>query len=244
MKFGIVSDLHLEHRSPEGRNELLRKINASDAVVVLNAGDLHPNKEERARFYGETLRPTYFVMGNHDYYRSSLTRDMGSTEINGIKLAWATLWTNFRMDTESMDEAGKNADAAYRFITDFRLISKLRPEDMIAEHDAARYFLANSGADVIMTHFPPFKEATHPRFAQARDKSTRRLNRYFVNDMADWYKTLKKKPQLWVAGHTHDQFDFVHEETRVVVHPLGYPHEHTVDEYELKVVDIETRDEE
>lgn len=42
----------------------------------------------------------------------------------------------------------------------------------------------------------------------------------------DGRKDVKRiKPKIWVFGHTHDTYDFMYDETRLICNPLGYPGE-------------------
>jgi hypothetical protein len=45
--------------------------------------------------------------------------------------------------------------------------------------------------------------------------------------------------KLWTHGHTHEDFDYMVEQTRVVCNPRGYiNYESKADEFQLKYVDI------
>ena len=45
--------------------------------------------------------------------------------------------------------------------------------------------------------------------------------------------------KLWTHGHTHQKYDYMVGETRVVCNPRGYiGHEQIANEFELKVVEI------
>ena len=60
--------------------------------------------------------------------------------------------------------------------------------------------------DVVITHWPPTKGAMHPRF----DGDS--LSPYFYNDREDLVRAIGAK--RWIAGHTHDPFDYQVGETQ------------------------------
>lgn len=81
-------------------------------------------------------------------------------------------------------------------------------------------WLKSTQADVIVTHFPPFLESVHSKFAGNQ------FNPYFVNDMETFVKEqFSVKPQIWIHGHTHSTFDYKIDTIRVVSNPIGYPGE-------------------
>ena len=71
--------------------------------------------------------------------------------------------------------------------------------------------------DVVITHWPPTKGAMQPRFESDS------LSPYFYNDREDLVRAMGAK--LWIAGHTHDPFDYQVGGIRVVGNPTGYLYE-------------------
>ena len=47
----------------------------------------------------------------------------------------------------------------------------------------------------------------------------------FANDLEKQILNMKKPPKLWIHGHTHDDFDYMIGDTRVICHPRGYKNE-------------------
>ena len=72
--------------------------------------------------------------------------------------------------------------------------------------------------DVVITHWPPTKEAIHPIFEG--DK----YNPYFINDREDLVRTIGAK--LWISGHTHEAYDYRVGITRCIGNPTGFSGEH------------------
>jgi hypothetical protein len=56
--------------------------------------------------------------------------------------------------------------------------------------------------------------------------------------MEDDILNMYKPPKLWIHGHTHDSFDYMVGETRVICHPKGYPKENNYDGYKPLVIEI------
>ena len=70
---------------------------------------------------------------------------------------------------------------------------------------------------MVVTHWPPTREAKHP--GTQADESTP----YFYNDREDLVRAIGAK--LWISGHTHEPFDYQVGGTRIVGNPAGYPDE-------------------
>ncbi len=168
-------------------------------------------------------------MGNHDYYGGSFPEvdaDFGIFEKDGVKFAWATLWTKIETD-----------DQWYfynRGLVDSHYIKGLTQERYNAKFKHDLVFLRESEADVIVTHHSPFIESCHPKWRESV------LNFAFHSDLSHYVGTeFKKIPKLWIHGHTHDPSDYVLPYgTRVICHPRGYPGEVNHKGYKPKVIDL------
>ncbi len=86
----------------------------------------------------------------------------------------------------------------------------------IEEHHAQTALLREHAGqvDVVVTHWPPTKEAIHPKF------DGNELNPYFINDKEDLVREIGAK--LWISGHTHEAYDYLIGETRCIGNPTGY----------------------
>ena len=93
------------------------------------------------------------------------------------------------------------------------------PEECVRRFDAhaawldARLAAPHAGPTVVITHHAPSPRSIHPRFAGSP------LNGCFVSDAS---RLLDGRATLWIHGHTHDSFDYVTGDTRVVCNPRGY----------------------
>ena len=82
--------------------------------------------------------------------------------------------------------------------------------------------------DVMITHYVP----TIPYGIKTKYAMERGTTFY----MFDGEKDIERiSPKIWLFGHMHDKFDFIHKDTRFLCNPLGYPGEttYTVDWFEI-----------
>ncbi|MES3012179.1 MAG: metallophosphoesterase [Pseudomonadota bacterium] len=234
MKLNILSDLHL------GFGGMERPENDADVVVL--AGDLS-RPVEAAVWALRFEKPAIYVLGNHEFYGSSIdgaadqlkrlcegtqvhVLDDSDVVIDGVRFLGSTLWTDF----ELFGDAEKKAEAmaqARQLIRDFSRIrtreaesAVFTPEDSVAlfrQHSrwlAARLATPHAGPTVVATHHAPSRQSIHPRFADSL------LNACFVSDAQHLLGA--DRVQLWIHGHTHDSFDYSVNGTRVVCNPRGY----------------------
>ncbi len=187
----------------------------------------------RSRFVSNGF--DYFdVCGNHDLYGLRWDNVFNQTLIynfNGLKIVAGPMWTHF-------DGMAGVVREAQRYINDFRCIEKgpglsgvLKAGDMKAECNAFMATVELTRPDVVVSHFAPDPQSSHPRFAGSQ------LNAYFCPTVL---KHLDFRPKLWLHGHIHDPVDYKIGETRVVANPLGYPRETYFPDsmYRMKVIEV------
>ena len=66
---------------------------------------------------------------------------------------------------------------------------------------------------VVITHHAPSSKSIHPKYWNND-------NYAYFSDLEEFI--LRRKPALWVHGHTHHTFDYMIGGTRVVCNPVGY----------------------
>jgi predicted phosphodiesterase len=227
----IASDLHLEFSDME--------LDASDADVVVLAGDIHEGAAgiewAKARFD----LPVVYVAGNHEFYNGevgAVTAAMkaaaaGSTvhvlddeavTIAGVRFLGAVLWTDFGLYGETVK--AEAFERCVKFMPDFKIVSYgaeiFTPDDTIAIHGRSRDWLGarlaenNDGPSVVVTHHAPHRGSLAPQYAEDP------VSAAFVSDLEPLI--LETQPALWIHGHTHTPFDYRVGETRVVCNPRGY----------------------
>lgn len=230
MDLQLISDVHLEFHRDNGSDFLKKLPVASDVLVV--AGDLAlfrflgPMHEQFAALCLNRKR-VYYVLGNHEYYRSS-PKDVDSlieaveTKLptlrvlrpgrvdlfEGRRVLGATLW--FRDDPMNAMYAPE--------LNDFDLIKQFVPWVYEQNKEAVQFFEKElQEDDIVITHHLPSYRSVHPQYAGST------LNRFFVCDLEPLIR--ERQPALWMHGHTHTACDYTIEKCRVVANPLGYPRE-------------------
>ena len=86
---------------------------------------------------------------------------------------------------------------------------------------------------VVVGHHAPSRRSTHPRY-----KHDTIMNGGYSSSLDEF---IESRPciKLWTHGHTHEPFDYMIGETRVVCNPRGYiGHEARAREFTLKTVEV------
>lgn len=211
-KFGIISDLHMEF---DGRG-IPFSLNILPDVFYLCAGDVYPHKDVRQKFFDKFQGKIFHVEGNHDFYGSSFTenlqpRALKTAEVDGLKIAGATLWTDL---SDIWDWR-----IYQRYLVDAQHIRDLTYDNYNDAHKMHLEHLLGSGADIIVSHHCPSRFSIHPKFKNEVSNAS------FTTDLTDIILKMDKPPKLWVHGHTHEEFEYDIGTTRVICHPRGYPGE-------------------
>lgn len=244
MKIRILSDLHLEHNY-DFKYEWI-----SEDVLFL-AGDIttHNNHYEILDRVPEFVE-VFIVAGNHEYYHRSVEHvnkflsELNQPDVVGnyyrnvhflnntafdltpnISVFGGTMFTDFALDGNAA-KIYAEIDAQ-RFIADFRFTKTngrcWSIEDHVSEYNeflrAYKLWLKESEGKyrICMSHFVPLRQHIHPRFKGSS------LNPYFTADMEQYMGW----EGLWIHGHTHDSFDSMIGDTRVICNPYGYGSENT-----------------
>ncbi|KAG5183914.1 Metallo-dependent phosphatase-like protein [Tribonema minus] len=222
MLIQFLSDVHLEQGAVPFSDVVTP---AADLLIV--AGDVAPARHFSLPYFvrhcSEAFEKVLWVYGNHEWYSqcesmdeieshmadliseysnvSIMNRDV--IEWRGVNFVGCTMWSHV--------PASAREEAAL-CVNDYRFVRKehgpVSPADTDAFHQRDSAFLSsNSTADsVVITHHAPRTRTTsHPRYAGCSN------NCCFATDM-----NLPAMPKLWIAGHTHFNFDFVDGDTRFV----------------------------
>lgn len=241
MKIWLLSDIHLDHAawSPP---------TVPDADVAVIAGDVKQgaiSAMEWIRYDLGFTGPVVYVLGNHEFYGSSLERecalardyaavsgihllDDGEVVIDGVRFVGSTLWSDFdvfaRGDQRTREE---HMAVAQAWINDFKLISerdfsfeRFTPRIARAQHQASRAYLDGALA---VSHAGPTVVVSHHApspHSIAADYKDSRLTPAFVSNLELLIQ--RHQPAAWLHGHVHDSFDYRVGGTRVVCNPRGY----------------------
>jgi len=194
-------------------------------------------KEECAKY-----RHVIYVMGNHEHYGFRFDKtysqlllnlpdnvrllEKESTLIDGVLFIGATLWTDCnRGDPITMMQLRSSMND-YRIVTNYYKDKgqyfKLTPEFTYQEHrKTLEYFREelNSNPDrpvVIVTHHSPSKQSIKPRY-----QHDYHMNGGYSSDLESF---ISEYPQIkvWTHGHTHDTFDYMIGDCRIICNPRGY----------------------
>ncbi len=241
MRILVLSDLHLEHKPFD-----LVLPEAGVDVVVL-AGDLAPTGDEPRlrkllRQAASGGQPVIYIAGNHEYYGSNLYRrgveirtivdgipgvhylDDSAIQVGAYIFHGTTLWTDFAL----YGTKDRSMHVASRAINDFTGAIRdgngfLSPTDVDGLHQQAVAALeltlrqAGDHQVVVVSHFVPSPLSINPKY----DGDS--CNPYFCSDLG---RLMGPRVPLWIHGHTHSAFDYIHPAgTRVVCNPRGYPGE-------------------
>jgi Icc-related predicted phosphoesterase len=117
--------------------------------------------------------------------------------------------------------------------------SKFSPKDAVEDFNKALDYINHVVYDradqkfVVVTHHCPSEQSVHDKY-----KGDILMNGGFRSNCDDF---ISYRPQikLWMHGHTHEDFDYVLGETRVVCNPRGYVgHENRAGYFQLKYIDV------
>ena len=220
MKFGIMSDLHMDRHDWDFAPMV-------DTFYIC-AGDIIESNVARSNWLRDKEDYLFYINGNHDYYNDHFNSAMSCKKtdvVNGIKIAGATLWTDL---SDPMDFLLYS-----RYLLDNRKIMGITQERMIETHLDHKKFLFESEADIIVSHHCPSALSIVEKYRGDP------LNNSFATDLTNDISNMKKPPKLWIHGHTHEEFDYMIGETRVICHPRGYWGEQDwYNTYQPKIVEI------
>lgn len=204
-------------------------------------------------FIAESLsqyKHVFHIMGNHEYYHGTWEttvdefRDYWSKRapqvtvlnkeavvVDGFMLWGGTLWTDFSGGNPVYMEAARDGMNDYNLIHKENLGGpylsrnnlKLRPADTQEEHENARYILKEDLETdpedkwVVMTHHSPSWRSVHEKHNGSI------LNSSYASDM-DQFIYDHQQIYTWVHGHTHNNWDYKIDNTRILCNPRGYAH--------------------
>jgi len=243
MNIQIASDWHFEFHADQGTKFLL-DLDQTDVDVLVMAGDMLV-----ARFLQQTeailtaVSKKYphvlFVPGNHEFYETDpqeawnllkaiqtrlpnlhVMHDEAVT-INKQRFLGGTMWFPPTYD-----------HSAEELMNDFWTIRNFKPW-VFKEHEHFLKFIEQvKTSDIVITHHLPSFKSIPSRFSHSA------LNPFFAVELDAFI--MRKKPKLWIHGHTHTPMDYRIGQTRVICNPLGYPHEGSKDYNEHLVIDCDT----
>lgn len=233
MRIHMLSDLHLE-LSPWQPPKV-------EADLTVLAGDIHCHTHALDWIEQYIDGPTIYVPGNHEFYgaelhgiRAELKRrassrthilDNGGIELDGVRVLGATLWTDYALYGAGAEMAFAMREAKHCLL-DHECIrcaphATFSPSQALGLHRESVAWLAGelakpyAGKTVVVTHHLPSMQSVAERFKASP------LSAAFSSNLDH----LVEKADLWIHGHTHDNFDYRLGKCRVICNPRGYVRE-------------------
>ena len=184
--------------------------------------------------------------------------DKETFELNDTVFVGGTLWTDMNkedpltlhMISKMMNDfrcvENSNREVNYKTFDEdnkptFRTrVARFSPEDAVEDHKKMLDYIRVVYEDtppwkqmVIVGHHTPSHTSCHPRY-----KDDREMNGGYHSDLSEF---ILDRPgiKLWTHGHTHELFDYMIGDCRVVCNPRGYiNYEELADNFTLKVVEL------
>ena len=238
MKIKYFSDIHTEFAP--------FNCEAVSGDVLLVAGDYGLGAKawtyvDDFEILSENFNHVIYVLGNHEFYNSSLIRAREKirenllhldnvhiledeyVEIDGVRFIGSTCWTNLHDVIARI--------SAKQYMNDYRIIRtgnaafpykrKITPEDLIAINKKSSDYIFSHITDktVVITHHAPSTMSAAPQY---RNDS---LWLAYANEFEQLID--KHKPLAWVHGHMHTTSEYMLYDTLVLCNPRGYVPEHT-----------------
>jgi DNA repair exonuclease SbcCD nuclease subunit len=248
MKISICSDLHIEFGTYNMQNidnaDVL--VLAGDVCVAKAfSTQSKPHILEFFKLCSNNFKHVIYILGNHEHYQgvfietlSILKNELSqftniyilereSITLDDVTFLCQTLWTDFN------DSDPISITLCQRHMNDYRVIKEqdvgpfgkskaITPHRTLDEHKTSINFLKNrllelkNNKVVIVGHHAPSHKSVKPRYE--RDFHLNGAYRSNLEHIMIDNPNIK----LWIHGHTHEQFDYIINQTRVVCNPRGY----------------------
>lgn len=229
----MLSDLHLEcfHFVPS----------VSSADIVVLAGDIGVGTQGVEWAKDAYDLPVIYVAGNHEFHdpRWTMTEhktwmrkacedsnihllDNDIVIIDGVRFIGTTLWSDLALAPDALCCDTDRIVVKYdinRSVSGITHFSEKYSQSMFEQNSAwlvselAKPF--DGKATVVITHHAPSFGSLHGQY------EGNPWNACFISDLEH---LMGAKVDLWLHGHTHNNFNYQINGTQVVCNPRGYPH--------------------
>ena len=233
MHIAWINDIHFNFVKRKDISNFCDSLVQNDPDAVLIGGDIsdsHSLIEHLKILEAEIKRPIYFVLGNHDYYRSSIKtiqKEIRKLTKNSSLLNWLPdegvvkltahtclaghgCWGDGRFGDFLKSSVMLNDYALIRELTDidnnnrFDILKGLG--DKAAEHFSAvlPHVFKQYKKVIILTHVPPFKEACWHEGKMGNDNWLPHFSCKAAGDvLLDFMKRYPDRKMTILCGHTH-----------------------------------------
>ena len=244
MKIYYASDIHSEYFNYID----IPQLDVKPSVIAL-AGDIGVAEQSMEYIDAiATAFPSsdiVWVAGNHEFYGVNIEGQLqdfrafsakrprihflenNAIELHGITFLGCTLWTDFSvLGKETQQACIKNCERLADFFYIYTRHGKFSAEDSIARFQQSYQWLDAQLAThdprntVVLTHFPPCREARHGEIAEDL------LAAYFQANAKALIE--RHQPRYWIYGHNHWSDQFYVGNTLVTSNQLGYVRELSV----------------
>ena len=268
MKIALGSDLHLEFGAIELHNTEAADvlILSGDILVAKHLNGVHHHDLRYRKFFQECCErfpKVVYVLGNHEHYAHDVQETLAylkqqlvydnlyileneTVDIGDYTFVGATVWTDMNAEdsltlyhVDAMMSDFRTILNGARTVNEWGKPARLTPEDTVVLHKKSMDYInhvVDNDPDkkyIVVGHHCPSMKSVHPKYAH--DKI---MNGAFASDLDDF---IAYRPQikLWTHGHTHEPFDYIIGETRVVCNPRGYiGREHRADNFKLQYLEV------
>ena len=252
MKIQVVSDLHLEFKDIDIKNE-------RDVDVLILSGDImladklrkpeagKPYKDFLARVSRE-FPDVIYVAGNHEFYGGKFNGTLDTlrlecedydnihflecdaVEIMGVTFVGGTLWTDMNKGDPLTLHAVRDMMNDFHIITDDTVgYTKLKPVTTALRHRKTLEYIKQVVLNIREKGEGKVVVVSHHCPSQQSvhpiyiDQTL--MNGAFRSELSEF---ILDHPEivLWTHGHTHHPFDYTIGDCRIVCNPRGYVSEY------------------
>ena len=224
-----ATDLHFDDAGDEGFSRFIHEVNDLKCKALFITGDISTGLDWDLyidKISAETSFPIYFVLGNHDFYGSSIHE----TRIKATKLKSLTMRdpislnsTTALIGVDGWSDAlcGDFQNSTIK-LNDYKEIAELIPltkkqlekklnqlgkENALILQNSLEKAMKNHEKIIILTHVPPFREACLYRGQIADDNWAPHFVCQQIGDLLlDTFKDSSKEA-LVLCGHCHSDAD-------------------------------------
>lgn len=216
------------------------ELSFDNAEVVVIAGDINLGIKGLHWIQSRIKdKPAIYVLGNHEYYKSSYPKVLNKLktlaentkihvledsfiDIDDVRFHGCTLWTDFSIFGDPMEYGSicQSVMNDYKMIKRDPSYSKLRSIDTCKIHQFSRKWLDESLQDskksknIVITHHAPSLQSVPEKYKNDP------VTAAYASNMEDFI--LNHQPDFWIHGHIHSPSRYQLGKTEIICNPHGY----------------------